>query len=74
MTDKELEEFQQSTFEHIVDLIDMIKRVDSHQKIIPQSELSELLHTSKQKLDIYYRYVQIDIAIEHARRYNNGTR
>lgn len=73
MTNEELIEFQESTFKHICDLIDMIKRVDSHQQIIPQRELSELLHTSKYKLDIYFRYVQIDIAIEHARSGNNGT-
>lgn len=74
MTDKELEEFQQSTFEHIGDLMIMIKKLQTPHQYIPCSELCELLHTSQQKLELYYRYVQIEIAIEHARRGNNGTR
>lgn len=68
MTYKELEEFQDSTLKHIAAVSDMLKRLQISNQYIPCSDLCELLHTSLQKLNIYYRYVQLDYIIEKTKK------
>lgn len=68
MTDKETEEFQNDTLKVISELSDMIKRVQTHHQYIPCCELSEVLTKSLERLNIYYRYVQLDYTIEKAKR------
>ena len=66
MTVKETEEFQDNTLKLIGDTIEMIKRLQTPHSYIPCEELIDLLHETKYKLDVYYRYVQIDYCIEKA--------
>ena len=75
MTDKETEEFQNGTLKVIAEVSDMLKRVQTPQKYIPCCELSEVLSKSLERLNIYYRYVQLDYIIQKALKEgeDNGT-
>lgn len=73
MTLDDVKNFQDDTFELLADNNEMIRRLQTPYQYIDTKDITDLLQHNLKQLNIYYRYLQIDLLIEKARSDEDGT-
>lgn len=69
MTLDDVKNFQDDTYELLVDNNEMIRRLQTPNQYINTKDITDLLQHNLKQLNIYYRYMQIDYIIEKRKKW-----